>query len=109
MPEDSNNLMRKRKPAIERKITEIQPDKDIRVRLLGTVINSGQNTIMLDDGSSQIEVLFDDDLSDIKQGQLIRIIARILPLVEGFECKGECIQKLDGFDIELYKSAHNKI
>ena len=109
MPEDSNNLMRKRKPALERKITEIKPDTDIRVRLLGTILNSGQNTIMLDDGSSQIEIVFDDDLSEIKQGQLVRVVARILPLVDGFECKGECIQKLDGFDIELYKSARNKI
>ncbi len=109
MPEDSNNLIRKRKAAIERKITEIQPEKDIRVRLIGTVIGTGNSTLMLDDGSSQIEIIFDEDMSHMKQGQLIRVIARILPLTEGFECKGECIQLLDGFDIELYKSACNKL
>ena len=106
---NDSNLMRKRKPAVEKKITDIKPDKDIRVRILGTVIGKGNSTLILDDGSSQIEVVFEEDLSNIKQGQLIRIIARILPLTEGFECKGECIQNMDGFDIELYKSARNKI
>ncbi|MBR9682878.1 MAG: hypothetical protein GOV02_04330 [Candidatus Aenigmarchaeota archaeon] len=109
MTNDSNNFMRKRKAAVEKKITDIQPDKDIRVRLLGTIIGMGNSTLMLDDGSSQIEIIFDQDVSNMKQGQLIRVIARILPLTEGFECKGECIQLLDGFDIELYKSACNKL
>lgn len=109
MPDDSSNLIRKRKAAVEKKITDIQPDRDIRVRLLGTVIGIGNSTVMLDDGSSQVEIIFDQDILHVKQGQLVRIIARILPLTEGFECKGECIQNLDGFDIELYKSACNKI
>jgi len=108
MPEDSANMVRKRRAAVEKKIVEIQPDKDIRVRLLGTVIGTGNNSVMLDDGSSQIEILFDDSQS-VKQGQLVRVIARVLPLIEGFECKGECIQSLDGFDLELYKSACSKI
>jgi hypothetical protein len=109
MPDDSSNLIRRRKAAVEKKITEIEPDKDIRIRLLGTIISSGNSTLMLDDGSSQIEIVFDQDVSHLKQGQLVRVITRILPLTEGFECKGECIQNLDGFDIELYKSACNKI
>jgi hypothetical protein len=108
MPEDSNGMIRKRRAAVEKKIVDIQPDKDIRVRLLGTVIGTGNNSVMLDDGSSQIEILFDEAQS-VKQGQLVRVIARVLPLIEGFECKGECIQSLDGFDLELYKSACSKI
>lgn len=108
MPEDSNGTVRKRRAAIERKIVDIQPDKDVRVRLLGTVIGSSQNALVIDDGSSQIEILFDES-QNVKQGQMVRVIARVLPLIEGFECKGECVQQLDGFDIELYKSACSKI
>jgi len=89
-------------PAIEKKISDIQPESDVRVRLLGTVIDSSLNSVVLDDGSGKIEVYFEEQ-PKVRQGQLVRIVARILPLIDGFECKGELIQNLDGFNLDLYK------
>ena len=96
--------VQRRLPAAEKSIAEIT-DKDIRVRILGTVIGTGDSSLMIDDATGRVEVTFDDSIDYIKQGQLIRIIARILPQNSGFECKGVCIQTLEGFDIELYKRA----
>ena len=96
--------VQRRLPATEKSIAEIT-DKDIRVRILGTVIGIGDGSLMIDDATGRVEVAFDDSIDYVKQGQLIRIIARVLPQNSGFECKGECIQTLDGFDIDLYKRA----
>lgn len=100
MPEE--RLIRRRLPSIEKKVSEIHPESDVRVRLIGTIIDSSPNSIVLDDGSGKIEVYFEEP-PKVRNGQLVRIIVRILPLIDGYECKGEVIQSLDGFNLELYK------
>jgi len=70
--------------------------------LTGTVIDSSANSIVLDDGSGKIEIYFEDQ-PKVKNGQMVRIITRLLPMIDGFECKGEVIQNLEGFNLELYK------
>lgn len=108
MPEFDSTI-KKRLPAVERVISEIHPERDVRVRLTGTVIESNQNNLMIDDGTGKIDVSFDEDVSSIVQGQLVRVITRLLPNIEGFICKGECIQKLDNFDISLFKRAREVV
>jgi hypothetical protein len=99
--------IRKRLPAINKNISEINPDTDVRVRLMGIVIDTKENSLILDDGSAQTEIIFEDnnDVLGIENGQKLRIVTRILPLMGGFECRGECIQQLNGFNLSLYKSA----
>lgn len=97
--------IRKRIPGIEKKISEIKPESDVRVRILGTVIGLNNNSIVIDDGTGKIEINFDEQPSYINQGQLVRVITRVLPLVDGFDCRGECIQVLDNFDVKLYRTA----
>jgi len=106
MPEE--RLIRRRLPALERKITEIHPEMDVRVRLTGTVIESTLNSIVLDDGSGKVEIFFDED-PNVRHGQMVKTIVRILPLIDGFECRGEAVQTLDGFDIDLYNKAKEVI
>jgi len=102
MPDE--RLIRRRLPAIEKNIADIQPDSDVRLRLIGTVIDIGPNSIVLDDGSGKIEVYFEEQ-PKVRQGQLVRVVTRILPLIDGFECKGEIMQNLEGFNLELYRKA----
>lgn len=97
--------MRRRLPAVEKQIHEIKPEKDIRVKILGAVIGYGQNSILLDDGTGKVEIMFSERPSYISQGQIIKVITRILPLTDGFRCQGECVQTLDGLDINLYKES----
>ena len=102
MPQE--NFMRRRLVAIEKKIEDIQPEADVRVRLMGTVIDVAPNSIVVDDGSGKIDISFERDPL-VNQGQLVRVIARVLPLIDGFQCRGEAVQVLDNFNIDLYNKA----
>lgn len=101
-------MIRRRLPAIERRITEIHPEMDVRVRLTGTIIDSTANSFVLDDGSGKIEIFFDES-PDVRHGQMVKAVVRVLPLIDGFECRGEAVQTLDGFDIDLYNKAKEVI
>jgi len=97
--------IQKRLPAKERIIAEINPRNDIRVRITGMVIGKFNNTLVIDDGSKEVEITFNESIGYLNVGQLIRVIARVMPSSDGFQCIGECIQNLDDFDINLYKKA----
>jgi hypothetical protein len=103
--------IRKRVASAERRISDIAPDKDIRVRILGTVLDASESTILVDDGSGKAEVQFDsdEDVKDLRQGQTVRIIARVLPLIDGFALRGEAVEDMSGFDMQLYKRARDII
>jgi hypothetical protein len=97
--------LRRRLSAVEKQIININ-SADVRIKIMGTVIGIGERSLVLDDGTGKIDIVFDDLPSYLIPGQIIKIIARISPLAEGFECQGECIQQLDSnFDIRLYKLA----
>jgi len=104
MPDEK--LIKRRLPSIEKSISEIHPDSDVRIRLIGTVIDMGPSSIVLDDGTGKTEVYF-EEVPKVRQGQLVRVIARILPLIDGYECKGEVLQNLEGFNLKLYKKARD--
>ena len=95
----------KRLPAIEKSISNIDPSKDIRIRIIGTIIDVADRSLMIDDGSGKVQVVFENPTSYLREGQFIRVITRVFPLVDGFECRGEAIQTLDNFDVNLYKDA----
>jgi hypothetical protein len=102
---NGQQVIRRRLPAVERAITEINPEQDVRVRLTGTVLGISANGLMLDDGKSRTEIIFDspEATAGVETGALVRVICRVLPLIDGFECRGEVIQSLEDFDIGLWR------
>ena len=105
MPEEK---IRRRLPSTEKMVIDIRPETDVRVKLIGTVIDSSENSLILDDGTGKIEITFDEPVF-INNNQLVKVIARIIPLIDGFECKGEVLQTLDKFDLALYRKARDII
>ncbi|MEM5804283.1 MAG: hypothetical protein QXU82_00305 [Candidatus Aenigmatarchaeota archaeon] len=105
--ENPASAPKRRLPAIEKRISEISIDEDVRIRILGTVLEVAETSLLIDDGTGKAEVTFDDanSLNGIGKGQIIRVVARVLPLIDGYVLKGECVQGLEGFDINLYKRA----
>lgn len=92
-----------RAPAIPRKISEIEPDKDIRVRILGRVEEIAPPGFVLNDGT-RTEVVADPELTErLKAGDLIRAFCRVLPLETGFELRAELIQDFSTLDEDLYR------
>jgi len=92
----------KRASALPRHITEINPEKDIRVRLLGRVIDKGDGVIVVDDGSSSAEIVVDNN-EYVRVGDVIRVFARVLPLETGYELRAEVIQNMNDLDLNVYR------
>ncbi len=95
----------KRQPASPRKIVDIDPEKDVRVRIFGHVIDKVDGIIVVDDGSSKVEIMTDEfDAFDIDD--VVRAFCRVLPLEQGYELRAEIIQKLNNMDTDLYKKVY---
>ncbi len=103
MPMDED---RRRAPAGFKKIEDID-DGDIRVSVIGTLVDSTESKLVVDDGTGKIEASFDlsKDLSSFEEGNIVRIIGR--PSNGALE--GEVAQDFSGFDTELYEEVLQKI
>ncbi|MDY6769977.1 MAG: OB-fold nucleic acid binding domain-containing protein [Candidatus Nanohaloarchaea archaeon] len=84
-------------------ITDIDPESDARVRVLGTVLEARQDSIMLDDGSGTVEVFLDaDDLDAVQDGQRVRVFGRVMPTADAFEIQAELVQDMTDLDMDTY-------
>ena len=100
MPQD---FQYRRLPAIEKKIAEIQPESDVRVRILGRVIDKADEILVVDDGSGKSEIITSDLDVNVNIGDLVRVFTRVLPLEDGFELRAEIIQDVSSLKLDLYK------
>lgn len=97
-----------RQPAVPKDIEEIDPERDVRVRVLGTVIETRDDSIMLDDGSGTVEVFLDEEhLDSVSDGQRIRVLGRVLPAPDSFEIQGEIVQDMSDIDMDAYNTVKN--
>ncbi len=104
MPEGLEGFISPRRlPAVEKSIAGLGKD-DVRVRLLGTVIDASDNVIVLDDGTGKISVVFRDPVN-AAPGKTVRIFGRVMPAENGYEIGGEILQDMSGVDIGLYRKA----
>ena len=93
----------RRAAAVPKDISEINPKDDIRVRVVGTVISKGDDSISVDDGSGTVETfLKDEDLEEIEENQRVRVLGRVLPTPDSFEIQGEIVQDFENVDPELH-------
>lgn len=95
------NIRYKRLPAVTRKISEIDPQKDIRIRLFGRVIDTTDSAIVLDDGTGRAEVVLESSIDE--NITIARVFARVLPLETGYELRAEIVQGMNDVDEELYR------
>ncbi len=90
--------------AVEKRICEIN-EEDKRIRILGTVVDFQGNTIIVDDGTGKANVVFKEPV-DLEIGEIVKIIGRVSKTQEKYLLiYGECIQKLNGFEVNLYRKA----
>lgn len=92
----------KRFPTSEKKISEISPE-DVRVAIIGTVIDESEGKFALDDGTGSIEVLADkEDTEKLEPKKTVRVIGKIIS-EDGLKLNAEGVQDFSNFDLELYK------
>lgn len=93
----------RRAAAKPKDIEEIDPQRDIRARLVGTVISKDQEAVTLDDGTGSVEVFMqEEDIEEVDENQRIRVLGRVLPTPDGFEIQAEIVQTFDDEELELY-------
>jgi len=80
-------------PAVKRKISEINPNLDSRVSLIGKIIDIGENLLVLDDGTGKINISFSDSKPYLKIGNIVRIFGFVIPS-EQIEIQAEIIQDM---------------
>lgn len=106
-----------RRPAIEKKISDVEPAADRRVRLVGTIIgkDTANGMITIDDGTGKASVFFDDlrvieKLDGYKEGDPALVVGRISPTgTEGFDVNGEVIRSVKGLDFGLLEKVREKL
>ena len=102
MPETLEGFVSPRRlPAFEKDISEIGKN-DVRVRLMGMVIDNKDNIVVLDDGTGKINVVFAENVQT-ENNKRVRVFGRVMPSEEGFEVQGEILQEMEGLDMELYR------
>ena len=91
---------RRRKPAVERKIGEIRED-DTRVSLIGKAfkVDKMDYTFWLDDGTGVILIESEENVLP-ENGQIVRVIGRVIRNEEGIHIYGEVIQDFSNADLE---------
>ena len=90
---------------VKKKIEEINPETDLKVKIMGFVVDKKEDTLVLDDGSKKIKVFMDNPVisEKINVNQLIRVFGSTLPTEDGFEIKADVVQDLSNLNIDLYK------
>ncbi len=91
---------RRRKPAKERKISEIK-DTDVRVSLIGKAfkIDKVDYTFWIDDGTGVILIESEENVLP-KPGQIVRVIGRVIKSDEGRHVYGEIVQDFNNADLD---------
>lgn len=93
-----------RLPAKDSYIKDIVPDKDVRVRILGTIIGKSSSLIIVDDSTGNKEIVAPEELTkDFKIGDTIRVFCRVIAMESGYQLQAELIQSMNDLDVERYR------
>ncbi len=100
-----NDRVKRRMPSVERKVSDLKPG-DMRVSLIGTVIDKQGNRIVLDDGTGKVNVDFETDPA-IELNQFVRVFGKVMQTGEDMEIIGEIVQDMEKLDKDLYKKVNS--
>jgi len=99
----------KRLPAVEKTISEIDPEKDVRVKVIGKVVDLGTESFVIDDGGGSVQVTTDPEinLNSLNVNDNFKVIGRVFASENGFELRAESLQNVNGIDMGLLKKVRN--
>lgn len=108
MPENSDEF--KRVPTKPRKVGKIDREEDIRISVIGTLVNKGEDSLVVNDGSGNLEVSFlelhnFERVDELETGQLVRVVGKLDLSSENLRIRGEAVQDFSDFNLDLYKKA----
>ncbi len=92
---------------VEKKINEINPASDTKVRVLGTVVGRADDSgsIFIDDGTGAVPVVVGQDAAlNVSENQLVRVFGRVRSSGDGFGLHAEIIQDMSKLNVKLYNA-----
>lgn len=101
--ENEARFQYRRMPAVLRRVSDINPETDVRVRLLGRVIDKAEGAAFIDDGTGTAQVILEENIDKLNTNDVVRVFCRVLPLESGYELRGEIIQDMRALDLDLYR------
>jgi hypothetical protein len=104
MPEEGGDF-RRRLPSVFRRVSDIKPE-DMRVSVIGTVIDKADDGLVLDDGSGKVDITMIEPFK-AELTSMVRVFGRVIPMEGGVQIQGEIVQDLKGLDLELLRKAHD--
>jgi len=96
----------RRRAASRKPVAKIEPENDVRVRILGTLLSKEGGKLVVDDGFGKHEIGLDADyITEVKaeEHELVEVIARVSPSETGITLQAEIITDMTGIDTELYR------
>ena len=107
MPEQTERRQyQKRVPSKQIAIKDINKDLQ-RIAIVGTVVNRNDTVLsfLLDDGTGTVNVIVNDadKFSQVKDGQIVRVLGRIWGEGEDIEVQGDLIQDFSELDLTIFK------
>ncbi len=82
----------------ERLIKDLNRD-DLKVAVSGVVVDKGERSFMIDDGTGQVGVFFE---GNIENGRYVRVFGRLVNL-DSKEIEAEFVQDLNKIDKKLHR------
>ena len=93
-----------------RRISEIKAS-DEQVQVVGLIVDKQESSLVLDDGSGELNILFEDPglIEDVEVGSKVRVFGTPLSIEDTQEIHAEIIQDMDELDLDLYKKVLEEV
>ena len=92
----------KTEPSVGRKIAEINPNLDTRVRIIGKILDVQNSYFVIDDGSAKTTVSYSDESpmpAELTVGMMVRVIGFVIPS-DPPEIQAEIIHDMNKLNIK---------
>ena len=103
---EEENTPKKRAVAKIRRIGSVKKEEDMRVSIVGTVVDIDDKSLFftLDDGTNKVSVVLNNesDMKKLKLEKTVRVIGVVMGFENSFEIRGEIIQDFTGLNVEHY-------
>lgn len=87
-----------------KELNSIDPENDVNVRIVGTIVTVNENSFVLDDSSAAKEVFTQENVSEdlIEEGSTVRVYGRVLPTPDDYEIEASVVQDMSEVDLEKF-------
>lgn len=107
MSDEEEKTFKRRFPAFETTLENIDPEKHQRVMFVASIIEIDHSSgiIAVDDGTKKVNVISPENemIQALKPGDIVFVIGTLLIYTGGFEINAEIIKQANKLNLDIYK------